>query len=144
MKMKTLSTLLFACAIAWPCEAALAVDGCKVLLCLSNPKGPKAVAECVTPIDELMKDLAKGKAFPKCSMSNANGGDAGTAESTSASYQPASAKFCPAEHMHTGRGNGDVSECKFMGAISVTIDSKPYSRIWYAEDGTTFTEYGPK
>lgn len=40
--------------------------GCEVLLCLSNPNGPKAVSECVPPIDRLYRHLRKGHSFPKC------------------------------------------------------------------------------
>lgn len=42
--------------------------GCEVLLCLSNPNGPRAVAECRPPIDKLFKCLSKRHPckFPKC------------------------------------------------------------------------------
>jgi len=51
--------------------AASASDfGCQVLLCLANPQGPTAVAECVPPIKKLFRDLAKGKPFPSCTLSN--------------------------------------------------------------------------
>jgi len=41
-----------------------------VLLCLSNPKGPKAVSQCEPPINRLYDELAHGHAFPSCTMSN--------------------------------------------------------------------------
>jgi hypothetical protein len=42
--------------------------GCTVLLCLSNPAGPEAVAECVQPIEQLYASLAKTPPdpFPTC------------------------------------------------------------------------------
>lgn len=42
--------------------------GCKVLLCLANPNGPKAVTECVPPIDRLYHALSKNPPdpFPTC------------------------------------------------------------------------------
>jgi hypothetical protein len=40
--------------------------GCQVLLCLSNPAGAMAVAQCVPPITKLYEDLAKGRPFPTC------------------------------------------------------------------------------
>lgn len=40
--------------------------GCKVMLCLANPNGPKAVAECVSPINQLYDDLKHGRSFPTC------------------------------------------------------------------------------
>ena len=44
--------------------------GCTVLLCLSNPAGPTAVAECVPPIRQLWRDLARGRPFPTCEEAN--------------------------------------------------------------------------
>ena len=42
--------------------------GCKVLLCLANPAGPTAVAQCVPPITQLWRDLARipPRPFPTC------------------------------------------------------------------------------
>ena len=34
---------------------------CEVALCMANPDGPMAVAECVKPIEKLYKHLAKGE-----------------------------------------------------------------------------------
>lgn len=49
--------------------------GCVVLLCLANPKGPKAVPECVGPINQLWRDLGRGRPFPQCPMARGpNGG----------------------------------------------------------------------
>jgi hypothetical protein len=48
---------------------ALASDyGCRVLLCLANPAGPTAVAQCVPPITQLWRDLAHvpPRPFPTC------------------------------------------------------------------------------
>ena len=42
--------------------------GCEVLLCLANPAGPTAVSECRPPIHKLWRHLAKGRAFPTCTM----------------------------------------------------------------------------
>jgi hypothetical protein len=48
--------------------------GCKVLLCLANPNGPMAVSECVPPISQLYRDLARGRAFPTCDMAEGPSG----------------------------------------------------------------------
>lgn len=45
----------------WPCEA---------LLCLANPNGPTALAECRPPIDRLRDHLRRGRPFPRCNMSD--------------------------------------------------------------------------
>ncbi|MEL5920677.1 hypothetical protein [Stenotrophomonas maltophilia] len=41
---------------------------CTVALCMANPDGARALAECRPPMDKLQRDLARGKAFPRCSM----------------------------------------------------------------------------
>lgn len=51
------------------CSSTFASDyGCKVLLCLANPAGPTAVAQCVPPITQLWRDLAHvpPRPFPTC------------------------------------------------------------------------------
>jgi hypothetical protein len=40
--------------------------GCRVLMCLANPAGPTAVAQCVPPITQLWRDLARLRPFPTC------------------------------------------------------------------------------
>ncbi len=46
--------------------------GCEVLLCLSNPAGPMAVAQCVPPITRLYRAIFKWRPdpFPNCIMSS--------------------------------------------------------------------------
>ena len=39
--------------------------GCTVLLCLSNPAGPLAVAECISPVEELLPVIRNGN-VPQC------------------------------------------------------------------------------
>jgi hypothetical protein len=48
--------------------------GCEVLLCLSNPAGPTAVAECKPPIHRLWRHLARGHSFPSCDMARGPNG----------------------------------------------------------------------
>jgi hypothetical protein len=67
--------------------------GCEVMLCLSNPAGPRAVPECKGPIDRLEEHLKKGGSFPTCQLSNgADSASAGTyARQNFTYYDP-----CPA------------------------------------------------
>ena len=48
-------------------------EGCTVILCLSNPAGWSAVAECVAPVQRTLKAMAKGRA-PQCTFSGGAGG----------------------------------------------------------------------
>ena len=51
-------------------SSASAADGCKALLCFANPNGPMAVAECVSTVREVIRDMAKGRPFPTCNSSD--------------------------------------------------------------------------
>lgn len=60
-------------------SAASAEDlwGCEVLLCLSNPAGPMAVAQCVPPITRLYRAIFKTNPdpFPTCAMARGPNGE---------------------------------------------------------------------
>ncbi len=49
-------------------QSAYADDwGCQVMLCMSNPAGPMAVAECVPPMQRLYDAMSrKGFQWPTC------------------------------------------------------------------------------
>ena len=51
-----------------PTTAVASDYGCRVLMCLSNPAGPTAVAMCIPPITQLWRDLARlpPQPFPTC------------------------------------------------------------------------------
>ncbi|CAG0933617.1 hypothetical protein RHDC3_02631 [Rhodocyclaceae bacterium] len=81
--MKTLTAVAFALGLpaigtAQPAMANVPTAthdwGCEVLLCLANPAGPTAVAECVPPIHRLWRALARGRGFPTCSMASGPNG----------------------------------------------------------------------
>ena len=67
---RTTSILCVASALALIgiSQPAAAVDGCTVLLCLAAPSWG-AIPQCVPPIRELFRDLARGRVFPTCGMS---------------------------------------------------------------------------
>jgi hypothetical protein len=48
---------------------------CEVAMCVSNPDGPTAVAECAAPIRKLHEQLARGKPVPRCRFLAAADGD---------------------------------------------------------------------
>lgn len=70
MKKLILGLILIFCL-----DSSYADDwGCEVLLCLANPAGPMAVAECQPPIKKLYKFLDNGGSMPTCDMA---GGEVG-------------------------------------------------------------------
>jgi hypothetical protein len=81
--------------------------GCKVLLCLANPKsngGPMGVAECQPPISQLYHDLAHGDSFPKCDQPDGNDASQHYAAQVSNYYDP-----CPAGTKPAPAGTGVVA-----------------------------------
>jgi hypothetical protein len=116
-------------------KPALAVDGCKVLLCLAAPSW-RSIPQCVPVIQDVMRDLARGRPFPVCTMSG-NGNNA--------QHQWASAPAnCPAQYTRlVDVRNGPHYICDYVGAISIDIDGAPWSRIWWQVGGDSVTEFLP-
>ncbi len=90
MEMRNLSLSLISLsflALAPSAQADNQNHACTVLMCLANPDGPKAVAECVDPIEKLYRDLHRGKPFPHCNLAQSNEGSA-RAEPKSTLFDP--------------------------------------------------------
>jgi len=114
---------------------AAAVDGCQVLLCLAAPSW-RAIPQCVPTITQLLRDLARGKAFPSCAMAGSG---------NTAGHDWASAPgYCPPQYTRVVDGpNGPRYYCDYAGAVSVTVNGAPFARTWWAMDGNTVTEFSP-
>jgi hypothetical protein len=127
--------LLLAAAAVLHSTPARAVDGCLVLLCLAAPSW-RAIPQCVPPVQQLFKDLAKGKPFPTCSMSGA-----GNSANHAWSSAPA---FCPPQYTRTIDGeSAPIYQCDYTGAISVSINGAPFSRTWWSFGGDSVTDFSP-
>ena len=127
MKLKTNFFKIFiAFSAIFSCSVYAEDDyGCTVLLCLANPNGPKAVAECVPSINRLYNDLAHGRAFPTCVMS-------GDQNKNKATNQFVNANYCHPSLL-SRRSTEDTSPwfCEATGAITVIVDGQIQSRIWW-------------
>lgn len=98
--------------------------GCEVLLCLSNPKGPTAVSQCIPPIRKLWRSLARGHAFPTCLMSNS--------QEQYARHDWASPRNCPAGYLAQDE-YGDYY-CLMRGVVTVFANGVQQSRIWWGDE----------
>jgi len=129
-----LETFVFCLATVAPVPAH-AVDGCTVLLCLAAPSW-RSIEQCVSPVRQLLHDLARGKPFPTCAM-------AGAGNSASHAWS-AAPDFCPPQYTRMYDGpNGPVYTCDYTGAISVSVDGAPFARTWWSLDGDSVTEFSP-
>jgi hypothetical protein len=133
--VSALATTMFGLvAASWP-SSARAVDGCLVLLCFAAPSW-RSIPQCVPPIREVLRDLARGRAFPTCGMSGPG---------NSASHQWASAPgFCPPQYTRVFDGpSGPVFTCDYSGAVTVTVEGAVWGRTWWGFAGDTATEFTP-
>ena len=114
---------------------AHAVDGCLVLLCFAAPSW-HSVPQCVPPIRQVLRDLARGRAFPTCGMAGAG---------NTARHRWASAPgFCPPQYTRTYDGeSGPHYTCDYMGAVSVSIEGALFARTWWNMGGDTVTDFTP-
>jgi len=126
--------LFLAAATIVPMPAA-AVDGCLVLLCFAAPSW-RAIPQCVPPITQVLRDLARGRVFPSCGMSG---------PANSASHQWASAPGnCPPQYTRVVDGeSAPIYSCDYNGAVTVSIDGTLWSRTWWSMAGDSVTEYTP-
>ena len=114
---------------------AHAVDGCLVLLCLAAPSW-RHVAQCVAPVRQVLRDLARGRLFPGCGMA----GGASSAVHTWASAPT----FCPAQYTRSTEGeSGTIYQCDFQGAVTVDVNGSLFSRTWWRMNGDAVTEFSP-
>jgi len=115
--------------------AVHAVDGCLVLLSFAAPSW-KSIPQCVPPIRQVLRDLARGKALPTCGMSGA-GNSAGHAWARAPGN-------CPPQYTRVHENeSGPIYTCDYTGAITVTIDGKQFTRTWWARGGDTVTDLRP-
>lgn len=115
--------------------AAHAVDGCPVLLCFAAPNW-ESVPQSVSPIRKVLRDVARGKAFPTCGMS-------GTGNCAWHAWARAPGN-CPPQYTRVNETeSGPIYTCDYTGAITVSIDGKPFTRTWWDMGGDTVTDFSP-
>lgn len=116
-------------------STARAVDGCLVLLCFAAPSW-RSIPQCVPPIRQVFRDLARGRAFPTCGMSGAG---------NSAHHAWARAPGnCPPQYTRVHETeSGYIYTCDYLGAVSVSINGHPFARTWWNMGGDTVTDFSP-
>ena len=131
--MSTIMAGLAMVAIFGMSPPAHAVDGCTVLLCFAAPNW-RSIPQCVPPIQQVLRDLVRGKPFPTCAMAGA-GNSANNAWASAPGY-------CPPQYTRVSDGeSGPIHSCDYTGAVSVSISGAPFARIWWSMAGYTVTEF---
>lgn len=115
--------------------SAHAVDGCTVLLCLAAPSW-RSIEQCVPPVRQVLRDLARGRPFPTCAM-------AGVGNTASHAWS-AAPDFCPPQYTRThDRPSGTFYTCDYDGAITVAVNGTLFTRTWWSMGGDSVTDYSP-
>jgi hypothetical protein len=132
--VRVLGIALLLAALGAP-GPAKAVDGCLMLLCFAAPNW-RAIPQCVPPIREVLRDLARGRSFPSCSM-------AGAGNSATHAWARAPGR-CPPQYTRILPGPaGPIHFCDFHGAVSVSINGDLFATTWWSRRGDTVTEFSP-
>ncbi len=113
--------------------------GCEVLLCLSNPNGPRAVAECRPPIDKLFKCLSKRHPckFPKCPQAGAGN----EAKQLSDHYDPCflygeGYEEAPKGYLGETYVQAKASNANLSKYAKRRAEKRGYSNVQYNHNGT--------
>lgn len=120
-------------AIVASVPTARAADGCVVLLCFAAPDW-RAIPQCVPPVRQVLRDLARGRPFPTCNMAGAG---------NSASHDWTNApSFCPPQYTRAVETeSGFVYSCDYAGAVSVVVNGQLFARTWWNVGGDSVTEF---
>ena len=120
-------------SLAGLASPARATDGCTVLLCLAASSW-RSIAQCVPPVREVLRDLARGRPFPVCGM-----GGQGNDSEHRFSFAPG---YCPPHYTREVAGpNGPRYLCEYTGAVSVNVNGGLFTRTWWRMDGDSVTEF---
>nr|WP_317623843.1 hypothetical protein [Acidovorax sp. SUPP3334]BDH38352.1 hypothetical protein AVHM3334_23135 [Acidovorax sp. SUPP3334] len=125
----SISGMALAMLALFAAPPAHAVDGCKFLLCIAGPW--TRIAECRPTVQEVLRDLAKGRPFPTCGMSGAG---------NSARNLWTSEATCPAMYKRFN-GEGLYTSCAYMGIISVSVNGGHWSDVYWSAGGDSVTFY---
>jgi hypothetical protein len=130
---------------------AWAIDGCKVLLCLSGPW--QSIPACVDEVDQLFRDLWSGNPFPRCNFAAgagytpnvANAPNAGTASASNvwlAQWAPAPDPNCPPQYVTVAAGiRRTTYGCRYVGTIPVRINGQLWSTTYWTMAGSNVTQF---
>lgn len=126
---RALAASVLAAAFSAPANAA---DGCTVLLCLAG--NWKNISECRPPVEEMMRDVARGRHFPSCDTSgNSNAGN-----------RYLSPDQCPVQYRSEVLVESAIDYmCPFSNVIDVAVQGVPWSRTYWSGSGDSVTEWLP-
>jgi len=133
IKLKVSTVLLkLACAsVALTAAHAFAADGCKVLLCLAG--NWSSIAQCRPDVEEAIRDVARGRGWPSCSMAGAG---------NAANLAWSDESVCPAFYSIYDADTGAWKSCAYAAVIHVSVNGAHWLDLyWQPGSATTSTRY---
>ena len=128
--MKTLVYLMLLVGSVFGATPAHAVDGCKVMLCITA--NWKNISQCRPDVEQAIHDVERGHGWPSCNEANG------------ASYQRTSEATCPAFYSLYNLDNGTWASCQYDAILSVRVNNAQWSDMFWTMGGTaTSTRYYP-
>ena len=117
---------------------AAGADGCTVLLCLAG--NWRNISQCVPPVREVLRDIARGRAFPSCGM-----GAGAAANGTGASNRMLGPADCPPQFLVAQYYDGTFTgfACSVTGAVSVMVNGALWTTTYWDMAGNSVTQYSP-
>jgi hypothetical protein len=109
--------------------SAHAVDGCKLLLCISG--NWRAIPMCVPTVVQALKDLA-WHPWPTCDMSGPG---------NSGNFSWANEITCPPFYSNYNPENGAWQSCSYPALIHVTVNGAWWADVFADLSGNTSTHY---
>ena len=125
-----LCALFIALGVIGPAHAGDDMWPCEVALCMANPKGPAALAECKPAIEKAWKAWAKGKHVPPCKKKSAEGEDQGALTKQEGHIDQQAAdpmSNCPYTYYATRQ---KTKYCAFTGVTNQYVNGQLWGRIW--------------
>ena len=121
---------------ATPVKAA---DGCVVMVCMAGNWRNHAM--CIPPVNEALRDVARGRAWPECREANqtVTTTRGNTTSTMTLAYAPGN---CPRQYAQEISVEGSSWwVCRWTRVIIMTIDGQPWLNTWADDQGNTSTEY---
>ena len=136
MRRVVVGQVLLAASLSLVSGAAYSSDGCTVLLCLAG--NWRQIGQCVPPVQQAFRDLARGRAWPTCDM-----GGSPYSSGTGASNRNLNVRDCPGPYLYEIFYDGSFVgyECSLRGVIEVQVNGRLWSQTYWDAAGTSITDY---
>lgn len=126
--MKKRAYLMLIVSSIFASAPAHAVDGCKVMLCITS--NWKNISQCRPDVEQAIHDVERGHGWPSCNEANG------------ATYLRTTEATCPAFYSRYSPDNGAWMSCQYDAILSVKLNNTPWSDMFWTIGGTaTSTRY---